>query len=92
MNIKNIDTSFDFRKDSGGLDPDRYSTTLKNYHKVLWSKPLPSGQLFLLDNHRSDSYLYHKSSVGEYFLSSDSIIATFTKWKRMTHINFGISY
>lgn len=86
MNLNDIDISFDFRKDSRGLDPDKYSNTLKQYHKLLWSKPLPSGQLFLLDDQQSNSYLYHKSSVGKFYLSSDSLITTFVGWKRMTDI------
>jgi hypothetical protein len=36
-----IDTSFDFRIDSAGRDPDKYSPTLRRYHRLLWSKPLP---------------------------------------------------
>ena len=38
-----IDTSFDFRTDASGKDPDAYSPTLRQYHRLLWSKPLPSG-------------------------------------------------
>jgi integrase len=39
-----IDTTFDFRSDTPpGLDPDTYSPTLRRYHRLLWSKPLPSG-------------------------------------------------
>ena len=38
-----IDTSFDFRVDVGGKDPDSHSPTLRRYHKRLWSRPLPGG-------------------------------------------------
>jgi hypothetical protein len=31
-------------------------------------------------------YLYDCSDLGEFFLSSDGIIATFTRWKRLRHI------
>ena len=41
-----IDTAFDVRTDAGGGDPDRYSGTLRRYHQLLWSKPLPNGQPF----------------------------------------------
>ncbi len=82
-----IDVTFDFRRDTPkDKDPDIYSKTLRRYHKVLWSKPLPSGALFTLDDSKSDAYLYHKSEVGEFYLSSDSAIHTFSKWKRMAHI------
>jgi hypothetical protein len=40
-----IDIAFDFRSDAGGKDPDVYSPTLRAYHKLLWSKSLPSGHL-----------------------------------------------
>jgi hypothetical protein len=45
-----IDITFDFRSDTApGKDPDTFSPTLRTYHQLLWSKPLPSGQLFRLD-------------------------------------------
>jgi uncharacterized protein DUF6994 len=75
-----IDTSFDFRTDAGGKDPDLHSPTLRQYHKLLWSKPLPSGRLFHLDDSVRGVYLYHRSELGEFFLSSDSVIPTFTRW------------
>ena len=43
-----IDTSFDFRIDAGGKDPDSHSPTLRKYHKHLWSRPLPNGVPFEL--------------------------------------------
>src|SRR5215471_20299227 len=77
-----IDTSFDFRTDASGKDPDAYSPTLRLYHKLLWSKALPSGRLFDLDDSVRDVYLHHRSELGEFFLSSDSVIQTFTRWTR----------
>ena len=44
-----IDTTFDFRTDSRGKDPDSYSPTLKQYHRHLWSKALPTGGELILD-------------------------------------------
>ena len=38
-----IDTAFDFRTDANGKDPDSHSLTLRRYHRLLWSKPLPNG-------------------------------------------------
>jgi hypothetical protein len=88
MNNKNIfiDTKYDVRKDSNGLDPDKYSNTLKSYHKKLWSKLLPNGNYFDLHDDNPNFYLYHKSNLGEYFLSSDCIIHEYSRWKRMEHI------
>ena len=81
-----IDTSFDFRTDASGRDPDTHSPTLRQYHKLLWSKPLPSGRPFCLSDARRGAYLYHHSDLGEFFLCSDSVIPTFTKWRRFRHI------
>jgi len=75
-----IDITFDFRRDTpDGKDPDTHSTTLRRYHKLLWSKRLPSGEFFDLDDTTPGSYLHHRSGVGEFFLSSDAVIPTF-KW------------
>ena len=54
-----IDVKFDFTTDTPGfwdnfwedemgksdVDPDIYSSTLKRYHKMLWSKKLPNGEV-----------------------------------------------
>jgi hypothetical protein len=75
-----IDVTFDFRRDTPeGKDPDSYSKTLRRYHKLLWSKQLPIGAPFQLDDTRRGTYLHHKSEVGEFWLSSDAVIPTF-KW------------
>jgi hypothetical protein len=81
-----IDTSYDFRTDAAGKDPDTYSPTLRQYHRLLWSKPLPSGRSFHLDDTALGVYLHHRSELGEFFLSSDSVIPTFTRWKSMRYI------
>ncbi|MCL3859829.1 hypothetical protein [Actinotalea sp. K2] len=75
-----IDTSFDFRSDAGGRDPDSHSPTLRRYHQRLWSKPLPGGAMFALTVERADSYLYHRSELGEFFLASDTVVTTLTGW------------
>jgi len=74
-----IDTKFDFREDSQGKDPDSYSPTLRQYHRLLWSKPLPDGRLFDLVDTSPGIYLHHLSDIGEFRLSSDSVIPSF--WK-----------
>jgi hypothetical protein len=76
-----IDITFDFRSDtprSGlvGADPDASSPTLRRYHQLLWSKPLPSGAPFLLDATTPGAYLHHLSALGEFRLSSDAVIPT----------------
>lgn len=81
-----IDTSFDFRSDAFGKDPDAYSTTLRSYHHLLWSKSLPSGMMFDLKTDKAGTYIYHISSLGEFSLTSDSVVPSFTRWKRLQHI------
>jgi hypothetical protein len=76
-----IDTSFDFRNDTpDGKDPDACSPTLRSYHKLLWSKALPGGAHFTLDDTRRRTYLHHSSTLGEFFLASDSVVPTYTRW------------
>lgn len=74
-----IDTTFDFRRDSPKGDPDKYSPTLHAYHQLLWSKPLPSGSPFTLEDGRPGNYLVHQSDLGRFTLSSDASIATLRK-------------
>jgi hypothetical protein len=80
-----IDTAFDFRSDARGYDHDSHSPTLQRYHKLLWSKPLPSGAFFDLSD-ATPGVLHHRSSLGEFVLSSDSVIPTFRGWKRLAQI------
>lgn len=70
-----IDVTFDFRSDTPpGRDPDSHSPTLRRYHKLLWSKPLPDGTMFTLTDDVRGAYLLHESKRGRIALSSDSII------------------
>lgn len=81
-----IDTSFDMRSDAGGGDPDSTSPTLRRYHQLLWSKPLPNGVVFELDATTPYAYLHHRSELGEFWLSSDTMTQTFVPHVRMQHI------
>lgn len=83
-----IDIAFDFRSDAGGRDPDKHSPTLRAYHKLLWSKPLPSGSSFDLSDSTPGIYLHHRSALGDFQLASDSdsVMQTFTRWKRLKPI------
>ena len=75
-----IDVTFDFRDDTpAGQDPDARSPTLRTYHQWLWGKPLPSGIVFELSVSKPRVYLHHTSRLGEFFLSSDSVIPSFRK-------------
>jgi hypothetical protein len=79
-----FDPTFRFASDSGGKDPDIASPTLRSYHQGLWTKPLPSGELF--DLTYDDTYLSYTSSGKVFVLSSDSSVPTWSRWKRMQHI------
>jgi hypothetical protein len=82
-----FDPTFDFRTEAGeGEDPDSTSPTLKAYHKLLWSKPLPNGDPFDLDDTKPGAYLHHLSSRGEFYLTSDSASPTWISWRKMAHI------
>lgn len=70
--LKEIDVSFDVQSDSYGKDPDFASATMKSYHKLLWSKPLPNGDILKLEDCK-DCYL----KWNNIYLGSDSITATF---------------
>ena len=84
--MNNIDINFDVYSDTPkGKDPDTNSSTLRKYHKLLWSRILPNGLNFEL-NINTPKVLHHKSDLGEFFLSSDSIGHTYSRVKSMTHI------
>ena len=82
-----IDTNFLVDSDTpSGKDPDKYSPTLRRYHKLLWSKPLPNGLDFNLTDTTTRVYLHHKSELGEFFLSSDAIGHTYSRRSDMSYI------
>ena len=82
-----IDANFDFHSDTPtGKDPDSNSPTLRRYHKILWSKPLPNGLRFDLIDTTPKAYLHHQSKLGEFFLSSDAIAHSYSRIIRMSHI------
>ena len=76
-----IDITFDVRSDCPGKDPDSHSLTLRNYHRLLWSKQLPNGKYLNLNEH-----LDNTTDAGHYEFSSDSIVHTLSMWKRMQPI------
>lgn len=93
MNIKDIDVNFDFTTDTkgfwdgfwerndglgaGGADPDSKSKTLKLYSQLLWSKPLPNGEVMELEDGKSMFYLRWK----DFYFGNDSITASFRYYR-----------
>lgn len=77
-----IDTLFNVHSASNGGDPDSASPTLRLYHKLLWSKTLPNGQIFELESKKGGAYLYHNSELGEFNLGSDAITHSYRIQKR----------
>jgi hypothetical protein len=80
-----IDVTLDHRLDAGGKDPDCSSASLREYHRVLWSKQLPSGEVFELQPD-DKKYLVHDSKLGRFELSSDSISNSMRARKSMVSI------
>ena len=79
-----IDVNFDFRRDTPtNKDPDAYSKTLKTYHRKLWSKLLPDGSEFTLEE---KGYLYHRSQLGEFYFGSDAITHSYKNTKSLSTI------
>lgn len=88
-----IDVTFDFTTDSpgywdgfwerkeglgsGGSDPDSASLTLQRYHKELWSRKLPNGEVMELEEGYGPNYLTWKN----FRFGSDAIIVGFRYFK-----------
>jgi hypothetical protein len=88
--IKEIDINFDFSTETGGEQPDieRDSTTLRKYHKLLWIKKLPNGEVPILSE-TDNNGLIIKTDTCELILSSDTMINTYTgNWDK----NFDLRY
>ena len=72
MPLTDIDITFDFQTDTReGKDPDSDSKTLRTYQQLLWSKPLPNGDMMDLEIVRG--FLKWK----DMWFGSDSITASF---------------
>lgn len=87
-NFNEIDVDFDFTNDTpnywenfwgdddlgySSKDPDSKSQTLRNYHRLLWSRELPCGKKMNLSDGKSKYYL----KWDELYLGSDSILVSF---------------
>ncbi len=79
-----VDTSFDFRNDSNGRDPDAYSPTLRRYHCLLWSKQLPVGEYLELEEDNSN--LFYRFNMQTMKFGSDSISNSYIGTKKIAHL------
>lgn len=85
--IEEISCDFNFYSDvRKGQDPDRYSPTLRAYHKALWSKELPNDKLLALQDVYPSGYLRFDSDDGVFELTSDAITHSYKHTKRMAHV------
>ena len=75
MELRDIDIHFDVQTDSNGKDPDSASPTLRAYHQLLWSKPLPNGQEMKLGIEKNCL------KWGDIWFGCDSITASFLHWR-----------
>ena len=82
-----VDVLYDVRSHiRAGADPDKHSQQLKQFHKTLWSKPLPNGTFFNLTDTESGAYLAHRSDLGSFTLSSDSIVHSLSQVKYVEEV------
>jgi hypothetical protein len=79
-----LDLTFDFMSECVGKDADTHSPTLRRYHQLLWSKPLPGGGSFdlVIPTRKSDDYLVYDAPSGAMCLGSDAITNSYTGWMR----------
>lgn len=75
LTLGDVDVAFDARSETpAGKDPDASSPTLRTYHQLMWSRPLPDGTSFELSTPAAKPYLLHESARGRFELSSDLIV------------------
>lgn len=87
-----IDPNFDFRSDTPpNKDPDAFSKTLKLYHKELWSKKLPNGQMLNLSDEKKGSYLFFTDGTVDLNLTSDCITHTYRNTAKMKGVILCVS-
>lgn len=84
--LSEIDVDYNFFTDTPeGKDPDSHSPTLRRYHQLLWSKPLPDGRPFELHAGRTRSpYLVYESDGTRFVLGSDTIATRHRK--KLSHL------
>lgn len=81
-----LDVTYDFRSDSGGKDPDTASRTLKANHAYLWTKQLPGGDMLKLSESGPGPYLTYVGKSETFYLSSDSIVNSYSSRKRLSSL------
>ena len=85
-NFDKIDINHDFSEDyKNNIDPDKHNMILRKWHKILWSKLLPEKSI-KLELVEKDHGLYYFSEIGEHYLTSDSIIHTYSRQKSISDI------
>jgi hypothetical protein len=87
--ILQVDTSFNFRNDSNGKDPDSHSPTLRRYHRLLWSKQLPIGEYLELEEINSN--LVYRFNMQTLKFGSDSISNSYIGTKKIAHLSDEVS-
>jgi hypothetical protein len=84
--LSEIDVDYFFFDDTPeGKDPDSHSPTLRRYHQLLWSKPLPDGRPFeLLAGRALAPYLVYEAEGTRIVLGSDTIATRHRK--KLNHL------
>jgi len=83
-----IDTTLNMEEQvQKNRDPDTFCHLLHRYHRFLWRKKLPNGEVFeLIESSSPPYYFHHSCKEGNYKISSDAIIHTYSRWKKMEPI------
>lgn len=74
-----IDVRFDVPEDAGSGDADISSPTLRKCPRLLWRKALASDAMFELSESTPGVYLHHRSELGEFFVTGDTVSTGFRK-------------
>src|SRR4051794_34798334 len=84
MDMDVLDVTLNVMSECPGKDADSHSPTLRRYHLLLWSKPLPSGGSFdlVIPKRKADGYLIFDGPNGLMYLGSDAITNSYTRWIR----------
>ncbi|MDQ0923367.1 hypothetical protein QF038_001875 [Pseudarthrobacter sp. W1I19] len=81
-----FDTSFDYKTDTPRTkpDPDGGSQLLRWDHELLWSKELPSGDVFApkVTTRQREYLIFTDANTDRYCYGSDAITSSYTKWEK----------
>jgi hypothetical protein len=80
-----FDTTFDYKTDTPSTtnpDADKDSQILRAHHELLWSKELPSGDVFApkVTPRKREYLIFTDANNKRHCYGSDAITSSYTKW------------